>query len=272
MLRLIQPDSGAVFYRNRDVLAFPTEDLRRFRREAQIVFQDPYGSLNPRLRAGEMLEEVLKVHGGEKTRAFRHERSLDLLELVGLSRDAAQRFPHEFSGGQRQRLGIARALSVGPRLLILDEPVSALDLSVQAQILNLIMDLRDSLGLTCVLVAHDLSVVKQVSDRVAVLYLGKVVEVGPSEDLFSKPFHPYTRGLMAAADPVAAGAPGDRRDSFLPGEPPGPLDPPTGCALFARCPNRLKDDECRAKAPPLEEEEGGHFAACWKLRKQVAHP
>jgi len=272
ILRLIQPSAGAVFYRDRDVLTLSPRDLRAYRGKAQMVFQDPFGSLNPRFRAGEMLGEVLKVHGRGGNRRERGQRVRDLLKLVGLPEGAGQRFPHEFSGGQRQRLGLARALSVEPEFLILDEPVSALDLSVQAQILNLIRELQESLGLTCLLVAHDLSVVRQVAHRIAVLYLGKVVEVGPVEALLTTPLHPYTRGLLAAADPGMAKSVIGSGDVLLPGDPPGAMNPPTGCALFPRCPNTLKDEECKEENPPLEEVGKARFCACWKLRKQAARP
>lgn len=272
ILRLIQPTAGKVLFKGRDLLTFSPKELSAFRREAQIVFQDPFGALNPRLQAGRMLEEVLKVHGRGGTPALRKERARELLEMVGLSLDASHRFPHEFSGGQRQRLSIARALSVEPELLVLDEPVSALDLSVQAQILNLLQDLQEALGLTCLLVAHDLSVVRQVADRVAVLYLGEVVAVGPAMELLTEPLHPYTRGLLAAASPGGLREGGGDHPRLLPGDPPSPVNPPTGCVLFPRCPHPLKDGECREAAPSLERVGRDRRAACWKLGKQVARP
>ncbi|MFO8175381.1 MAG: ABC transporter ATP-binding protein [Gemmatimonadota bacterium] len=272
ILRLVQPTAGKIVFKGRDVSTFSPKQLRGFRREAQIVFQDPFGALNPRLRAGRMLEEVLKVHGRGATPAVRRERALELLRMVGLSQDAFHRFPHEFSGGQRQRLGIARALSVEPELLVLDEPVSALDLSVQAQILNLLQELQEALGLTCLLVAHDLSVVRQVADRVGVFYLGEVVAVGPAMEVLAEPLHPYTRGLLAAASPTALQGNVGGHPPLLPGDPPSPVDPPRGCALFPRCPHPLKDAKCRQENPPLERVGRNRRAACWKLGAQVVRP
>jgi ABC-type oligopeptide transport system ATPase subunit len=199
LLRLIQPEGGAVFYRGVDVLTMSPDELLAFRKKAQIVFQDPFGSLNPRLRAGPMLEEVLQVHGGADSPADRRAQVHRLLELVGLHPRHSGRYPHEFSGGQRQRLGIARALSVEPELLVLDEPVSALDLSVQAQILNLLRDLQEQLSLTVILVAHDLAVVRQVADRMAVMHGGRIVELASARDLFETPSHEYSRRLLKAA-------------------------------------------------------------------------
>ncbi|MBT8397438.1 MAG: ABC transporter ATP-binding protein [Gemmatimonadetes bacterium] len=196
LLRLVEPDEGEVLFRGVDILRMSPGDLLSFRRKAQIVFQDPFGSLNPRLRAGPMLVEVLQVHAGSATPEARGEKAESLLEMVGLHRSHRTRFPHEFSGGQRQRLGIARALSVGPELLVLDEPVSALDLSVQAQILNLLKDLQERLSLTLILVAHDLSVVRHLADRVAVMRAGEIVELSSVDRLFQDPSHPYTRGLL----------------------------------------------------------------------------
>jgi oligopeptide/dipeptide ABC transporter ATP-binding protein len=272
ILRLIQPTGGSVFFQGEDVFSMGPGELMEFRRRVQIVFQDPYGSLNPRLRAGRMLEEVLTVHGEATTPAKRKERAAELLSLVGLHTDSMERYPHEFSGGQRQRLGIARALSVQPEVLVLDEPVSALDLSVQAQILNLLAELQGSLGLTYLFITHDLSVVRQVADRVGVLYLGKLVEVGPTGRIFSDPLHPYTKGLLAAATPPEELA-GERSGwTLLPGEPPSPVDPPTGCAFHPRCPHPSKDPACGAKQPPLDPVEGARKVACWKAREQLAGP
>jgi oligopeptide/dipeptide ABC transporter ATP-binding protein len=236
-----------------------SRELREFRRRAQMVFQDPYGSLNPRLRAGPMVEEVLKVHGGANGPAERRSRALELLRLVGLSERHAGRFPHELSGGQRQRLGIARALSVAPELLVLDEPVSALDLSVRAQVLSLLEDLQERLSLTMLLVAHDLSVVRHLADRVVLLYAGTVMESAPAEVLFADPVHPYTRGLMAAADL-------EGRDSWLPlpGDAPSPTRPPQGCPYHPRCPHPGKDEECVTRTPVPAHLGGFREVACWK--------
>jgi oligopeptide/dipeptide ABC transporter ATP-binding protein len=275
LLRLISPSGGSVLFKGRDVLRMTGPELHDFRRKVQIIFQDPFGSLNPRLRAGPMLEEVLHVHGRGGSYGSQKKRVEELLDLVGLSSTATERYPHEFSGGQRQRLGIARALAVEPELLVLDEPVSALDLSVQAQILTLLRELQDSLKLTYFFVTHDLSVVRHVAERVAVLYLGKVVEYGPTAELFGDPFHPYTKGLLAAADPSGADGGGVAEMAgwaLLPGESPSPLHPPTGCALNPRCPHPLKDQECQTKTPFLEGVRGGRQMACWKVGKHPADP
>jgi oligopeptide/dipeptide ABC transporter ATP-binding protein len=272
ILRLIQPTSGEVLFRGRNVLTMEPKELREFRRGVQIVFQDPFGSLNPRVRAGRMLEEILKVHQGSLPPSARQDRVEELLSLVGLQPDVARRYPHEFSGGQRQRLGIARALSVRPEVLILDEPVSALDLSVQAQILNLLADLRESLGLTFLFITHDLSVLRQVADRVGVFYLGKLVELGPVGSLFAEPLHPYTRGLLAAATEPEEPAGEGGEWALLPGEPPSPVDPPTGCAFHPRCPHPSKDPQCGDATPSLEAVEDGWKVACWKVREHLASP
>jgi oligopeptide/dipeptide ABC transporter ATP-binding protein len=264
LLRLVEPTGGEVLYRSVDVLTMTSEELLVFRRKAQIVFQDPYGSLNPRLRAGPMLDEILQVHGDSASSGVRGERVAELLQLVGLHSGHAERYPHEFSGGQRQRLGIARALSVEPELLILDEPVSALDLSVQAQILVLLRGLQERLALTMILVAHDLAVVRQVADRVAVMYGGKIVEVSPVQALFETPAHPYTRGLLEAADPGGALARGEGLWELLPGETPSPSRPPDGCAFNPRCPHPEKDQECADKSPDLEGRSPGRKLSCWK--------
>jgi oligopeptide/dipeptide ABC transporter ATP-binding protein len=264
ILLLLRPTGGKVLFRGRDVLGMSPGEVMEFRRRAQIVFQDPFGSLNPRLRAGAMLEEVLRVHGGPSTPVGRRERVVELLELVGLRERHASRYPHEFSGGQRQRLVIARALSVNPELLVLDEPVSALDLSVRAQVLNLLKDLQERLSLTMLLVAHDLSVVRQVADRVALLYAGSVVESAPVEGLFADPVHPYTRGLMAAADPLGKSIVGSRSWALLPGEPPSATRPPQGCAFYPRCPHPHKDGECVRASPGPTDLGAARSVACWK--------
>ena len=273
LLRLISPSGGSVLFKGSDVLRMTGPELQDFRRKVQIIFQDPFGSLNPRLRAGPMVEEVLQVHGRGGNSGERKKRVEELLSLVGLPSVAAGRYPHEFSGGQRQRLGIARALAVEPELLVMDEHVSALDLSVQAQILVLLRELQESLKLTYLFVTHDLSVVRHVAERVAVLYLGRVVEHGPTASLFDDPLHPYTKGLLAAADPwgavggVGAEGPGW---GLLPGEAASPLDPPTGCALHPRCPHPSKDQECQTKIPFLEGGGGVRQVACWQVGKHPA--
>jgi oligopeptide transport system ATP-binding protein len=270
VLRLLEATRGSVLFRGREVFGFGPRELMAYRRRVQIVFQDPYGSLNPRLRAGQMLEEVLKVHQKHLSEGGRKERVADLLSLVGLQPEAASRYPHEFSGGQRQRLGIARALSVGPEVLVLDEPVSALDLSVQAQILNLLTDLQRSLGLTYLFITHDLSVVRQVADRVGVFYLGEVVEVGPAQEIFAEPLHPYTRGLLMAAmaqeEPTAERSPW----AILPGEPPNPAAPPVGCVFHPRCPHPSKGPQCTIAPPSRDPWDDRREVACWKVREHLA--
>jgi len=259
ILRLIEPTSGSIRFDGQDVRALDRHGLRALRRRAQLVFQDPVGSLNPRLSVGAMLEEALTVHGlGEPNR---RDRAVELLEQVGLSADHIDRYPHEFSGGQRQRLGIARALSVEPELLVLDEPVSALDVSVQAQVINLLADLQAKLGLTYLFIAHDLSLVEHVSDRVAVMYLGRVVELAGTRELYAAPRHPYTHALLSAVprpDPAGRDA---RVRIVLEGDVPSPIDPPAGCPFHPRCPNPAKDARCR-QASPLLAPEGDRLVAC----------
>lgn len=256
MLRLVEPTSGEVRFEGENVLAAAREDMRVLRGKMQMIFQDPYASLNPSMSVRQMLAEALMVHGIARG-AGAEARIAELLALVGLPTDSADRYPADFSGGQRQRLGIARALAVRPRFIVGDEPVSAVDVSVQAQIMNLLLDLRDRLGLTVLLIAHDLSVVQYVSTRVAVMYLGRLVEIAPRAALFSTPRHPYTQGLLRAAprpDPT-------RRNTEVAilGEPPSPLDPPPGCAFHTRC--ALADARCRAEVPALTDI-GGRQVAC----------
>ena len=287
LLRLLEPTAGEVRFDGIDVRALDRAGLRAFRRRAQLVFQDPVGALNPRLSVGAMLEEVLAVHGlGGPSR---RDRAVELLELVGLRAEHIDRYPHEFSGGQRQRLGIARALSVEPELLVLDEPVSALDVSVQAQVVNLLEDLQAELGLTYLFIAHDLGLVEHVSDRVAVMYLGRIVELAAARDIYEEPRHPYTRSLLSAAPRPDPAGRERRRRIVLEGDVPSPIDPPPGCPFHPRCPHPAKDERCRNIPPPLEavreaarepEREGarerapdGHRAACHfkHLSLETAH-
>ncbi|MDX1566914.1 MAG: ABC transporter ATP-binding protein [Longimicrobiales bacterium] len=267
LLRLIEPTDGEVVFDGQDVLAMKGEELIRFRRRAQIVFQDPFGTLNPRMRVGAVLKEVLRVHG-LASGAAADERVSELLDIVGLRPEHARRYPHEFSGGQRQRVGIARALAVEPELLVCDEPVSALDVSVQAQILNLLADLQEELGLTYLLIAHDLAVVEHMSDRVAVMYAGRIVESAPADALYDSPRHPYTRTLLEAVprpDPTRR-----RAQPRAGGEPPSPETTVGGCPFHPRCPHPEKDDACRNVVPPLEWKAPAQFAACIKERPEGA--
>ncbi len=256
-LRLSEPTSGRVHFGGQDVTALDRAGLRALRRRMQIVFQDPFTSLNPRLTVGSILAEPFVIHGVERGPALRG-KVAELLEQVGLSPRHARRYPHQFSGGQRQRIGIARALALRPELVVADEPVSALDVSIQAQILNLLMELKENFGLTYVFVAHDLSVVRHISNRIAVMYLGKIVEVAPAAGFDSPPMHPYTEALLAAA-PVA-----DPRKPMRPaplrGDVASPIDPPPACRFHTRCPET--QDICSQKEPPLREIESGHLCAC----------
>jgi oligopeptide/dipeptide ABC transporter ATP-binding protein len=258
LMRLLEPTGGSVRFRGRDVTRASGRALSPLRREMQMVFQDPYASLNPRKRVLRIVGAPLLLHGVERSQIDARVR--ELLARVGLAEEHANRFPHEFSGGQRQRIGVARALAVQPRLIVLDEPVSALDVSIRAQIVNLLDDLQDELGLAYLFVAHDLSVVRHVSDRIAVMYLGKLMEVSPAEELYAKPIHPYTAALLAAVpvpDPRENRA---RARMVVPGEPPNPQDPPSGCVFHPRCPRAT--GVCREVEPPLTRYPSGHLAAC----------
>jgi len=259
ILRLQEPTSGEALFEGRDIFKLHKEELRRMRRDMQIIFQDPYSSLNPRMTVGDIIGEPLEIHnlarGRDKIR-----RVQELLEVVGLSPYHANRYPHEFSGGQRQRIGIARALAVNPKLIIADEPVSALDVSIQAQVLNLLESLQREFGLTYLFIAHDLSVVKHISDRIAVMYLGKIVEMAPADELFANPQHPYTEALLSA---VPIPNPEMRRERIiLPGDVPSPINPPAGCRFHTRC--LYAQPSCRVDPPGFEDIGGGrdHFVAC----------
>jgi oligopeptide/dipeptide ABC transporter ATP-binding protein len=262
LLRLLDPDSGTISFAGTDITGIEGEDLRRLRREMQIVFQDPAASLNPRHRAGAIVGAPLAIHG-VGTAAQRRERSRELLEIVGLRPEYAERYPHEFSGGQRQRIGIARAIALNPRLVIADEPVSALDVSVQAQILNLLADLQRDLGLTYVFIAHDLAVVRQVSDRVAVMYLGRIVEIGPALEVCDRPAHHYTNALLSAVPIPEVSGIRKRERIILRGDVPSLATPPTGCAFHPRC--AAATDICAHERPPLIQRVSGageHTVAC----------
>lgn len=263
ILQLERPTGGEVLYEGRDLTRLPEAELRAVRRRIQVIFQDPYGSLNPRMTVGQILREPLTVHGLVSDRAAAEGRVADLLAMVGLSGPLADRYPHELSGGQRQRVGIARALALEPRLIVCDEPVSALDVSIQAQILNLLVDLQERFGLTYLFVAHDLSVVRHISDRVVVMYLGKIMEIADRRALYERPLHPYTKALLAAVpipDPTVEAS---RERTVLKGEVPSPLAPPAGCVFHPRCPIAIA--ECSGGVPPLREVEPGHRAACIRV-------
>jgi oligopeptide/dipeptide ABC transporter ATP-binding protein len=262
MLRLLDPTVGRVVFDGRDVTQLSQRELRPLRRRMQIIFQDPYSSLNPRMTVREIVGEAIRIHKLAKTRAEEEARITELLEKVGMRPDAMDRYPHEFSGGQRQRIGIARALAVEPQFIVCDEPISALDVSIQAQIVNLLAELQETLGLTYLFVSHDLKVVEHVSHRVAVMYLGRIVEQGTRDALYDEPRHPYTRALLAAApqpDPER-----QRLRLVLEGDVPSPIDPPPGCAFHPRCPRAVKGT-CDREVPRLEETAAGgsHRVACW---------
>ena len=257
LMRLLEPSEGKVFFDGKELTSISNDDMRKARREIQMVFQDPYASLNPRHTIEKILEEPLIVHGIGDSKE-RKKKVRDFLEIVGLSSYHAKRYPHQFSGGQRQRIGIARALMTNPKLIIADEPVSALDVSIQAQVLNLMQDLQKELNLTYIFIAHDLGVVRHISDRVGVMYLGKMVEVAVSEKLYDKPLHPYTQALLSAVpvpDPNFV-----REQILIKGDIPSPSNPPSGCTFHTRCP--FKMDVCTKIVPKLEELESGHSVAC----------
>ncbi|MFA5516195.1 MAG: oligopeptide/dipeptide ABC transporter ATP-binding protein [Desulfuromonadales bacterium] len=257
ILRLLEADSGEVFFLGQDLLKLSPRQLRPLRREMQMIFQDPYSSLSPRMRVVDIVGEPLRIHGLARGAALRQEVGR-LLKTVGLGEEHMERFPHEFSGGQRQRVGIARALAVRPKLIVADEPVSALDLSIQAQVVNLLQDIQEEFALTYIFIAHDLSVIEHISDRVAVMYLGRIVELATADDLYRAPRHPYTEALLNA---VPVPDPAHRRHhELLKGEVPSPIFPPSGCHFHPRCP--YAREICKNVNPPLEDKGGEHFAAC----------
>jgi oligopeptide transport system ATP-binding protein len=259
ILRLIEPTSGEVWFEGKNVTTASKDDLRALARDVQIIFQDPYASLNPRMTVGAIIGEALTIHKLTKTKADYDARIVQLLETVGLSADHMRRYPHEFSGGQRQRIGIARALAVDPKLIVCDEAVSALDVSIQAQVINLLEDLRSQFSLTYIFIAHDLSVVEHISHRVAVMYLGRIVEIAPAKLLYTNPLHPYTEALLSAVpipDPTVK-----RKRIPLQGDVPSPIHPPSGCHFHTRCPIAQKG-LCDKEKPMLKQTAEGHWVAC----------
>ncbi|QRK13943.1 dipeptide ABC transporter ATP-binding protein [Archangium violaceum] len=265
LLRLVEPTAGSIRFEGRELTGLSQRELRPLRRRMQLVFQDPYASLNPRMSVRDILGEPFAIHGLERGRE-REAKVTELLDLMGLPRDALDRYPHEFSGGQRQRIGIARAIALRPDLVVADEPISALDVSIQAQIVNLLVDLQRGLGLTYVFIAHDLKIVEYVSTRVAVMYLGRIVELADAADLYRKPRHPYTQALLSAVpvpDPERK-----RTRILLQGDVPSPLAPPPGCTFHPRCPHAM--DRCRRETPPLYPLGNGHTSACFLVEQDAS--
>jgi len=264
LLRLHEPTAGEVLFEGKNIIGLPHREMQALRREMQIIFQDPYASLNPRLSIRSIISEPLKIHGiGDK--AEQRERVADLLRKVGLDPNYMDRYAHEFSGGQRQRIGIARALALNPKLIICDEPVSALDVSVQAQVVNLLQDLQQEFGLTYLFISHGLAVVEHISNRVAVMYLGKIVEIAEAKELYENPLHPYTKALLSA---IPIPDPKEKRERIiLTGDVPTPINPPSGCRFRTRCPIAIP--ECASVEPPLEAHGSGHLAACIRVGEPV---
>ncbi len=268
ILRLYRPNGGEVLYKSKNIWDYSKSEVKRFRKEVQMIFQDPYASLDPLNVVHDVLEEGMRIHRLYPDKARREARILALLNMVGLNEDHEYRFPHEFSGGQRQRVGIARALSVEPELIVCDEPISALDVSIQAQVVNLLKDLQKKLGISYLFITHDLSMVKYISDRIAVMYLGGIVELAESRELFDRTLHPYTQALMSAIPIADPDVEQRRRRILLSGDVPSPVDLADGCAFCQRC--RHAQERCRRERPALREVRPGHFAAC-HLAEEVSH-
>lgn len=261
ILRLLEATAGEVIFDGKDILSLNKRELREMRKEMQIIFQDPYASLNPRMTVADIVGEPLDIHSLVKNKQEKYDRVSRLMNSVGLTAEQMKRYPHEFSGGQRQRIGIARALAVNPKLIIADEPVSALDVSIQAQVINILQDLQKEYGLTYLFIAHDLSVVKHISDRVAVMYLGKIVEMTDKDEIYKSPLHPYTQSLLSA---IPIPDPGLKKERIiLEGDVPSPVDPPTGCRFHPRCPKAI--DICSSKEPEFKDYGNGHYVACHLL-------
>lgn len=265
LIRLIESTSGQIFFKGQDITHLQGQHLRTLRRKMQIIFQDPYASLNPRMTIGSILEEPLIIHNLGDSAKDRKDRVRQLIDLVGLRPESLQRYPHEFSGGQRQRVGIARALAVEPELIVCDEPVSALDVSIQAQVINLLMDLQQKLGLTYIFIAHDLKVVEHVSNRVAVMYLGKIVELAESDELYLHPKHPYTKALLSAIPTPNPNRKDDR--IILTGDVPSPVNPPSGCHFHPRCPQAV--EACSTQKPNLQIKRPQHLASCHQVGSEI---
>ena len=261
IIRLIEPTAGSVHFEGEDITNLQGTELRARRRKFQMIFQDPYGSLNPRMTVEQIIGEAIDIHKLAESKTARQKRISELLQAVGLNAAHAQRYPHEFSGGQRQRIGIARALAVEPKMIVCDEPVSALDVSVQAQIINLLQDLQQQRGIAYLFIAHDLAVVEHISHRVMVMYLGKVVELAPAKTIVREPLHPYTQALLSAVPVVDPKS--KRKRIVLPGDVPSPVNPPSGCPFNPRCP--IVIDQCRFDIPPLREVKPGHWVSCHRI-------
>lgn len=264
IVKIYSPTSGTIQYKGQDITHLQGSHLKDYRKQVQMIFQDPYASLDPRMTVGEIVREPMDIHQLH-TKKEREERVAQLLQIVGLKPDHIRRYPHEFSGGQRQRIGIARTLALDPEFIVCDEPISALDVSIQAQIVNLLVRLQKDRQLTMLFIAHDLSMVKHISDRIGIMYLGKMVETAGADELYRHPLHPYAQALLAAAPIADPKASRERKKSILAGEVPSPLNPPPGCRFSSRCPYRT--DRCSQQLPPLLEAEPGHFAACWLYHK-----
>ena len=259
LVHLEESTGGQIIFNDEDVTQLGKNDMKKFREHAQIIFQDPYASLNPRMTVGDIIAEGMEIHG-MYTKERRTQRVYELLETVGLNKEHANRFPHEFSGGQRQRIGIARALAIEPQFIVCDEPISALDVSIQSQVINLLKELQEKLGLTYMFIAHDLNIVKYISDRIAVMYLGNLVELAPSDDIYAHTLHPYSQALLASVPIPDPNKEAQKRAQVLSGDVPSPINPKPGCKFAGRCPHAT--DTCRSETPVLREVRPNHFVAC----------